>query len=668
MSSFSDTFTRDENKDTQYDDSAFYTFAGTILLVSIIPLIYKIFKRIFYTKELYNKKYKNCQCKNCKERLRRHYARITKGNFNFTFYLMIFMVVLLSYLFYLSYFEIVKHGNNFKRFDPYEILEIPPTAEKTQIKKAYRRLTLLFHPDKNPNNLQAKAKFMMIAKAYETLTDEVAAKNFELYGNPDGPGSMRLAVGLPSFVLNKKNHMPILVLFLIIIVIIIPAFVWFWFSNNNKYDETGMIVEDQKIFYEFLNENILLRQMPFVLGAAMEYTNLTYKSDKDELYKIWKQYKDQMPKHKEEAIPLGNKLAISLLYAYVYNHPFESKEFNEDMEVLLKTAPVLITNMYNMSIYFTNFHLYNKAMKHFGYDCIKTILEFSQIIHQKSILNSKEPLVSYLQMPHFTEARLKNYKKPFQGKELKINTLPLAAFQYLTDDFRTKVLKTEFTDSEVEEIDKALDALPKYKLNVETFVEGFEEILVDDLLTIKITVERINLEEGQELGVGHSNTFPEIFKEKVAILIKNQQGNRIVYEVILDIDKRITTYEFKHMIREIGMYSFQAELFSFNYKSYDLIKPFCMRILPSSEKRRAFIENIEKKEVKKLEPSLFQQMLSQVFPIQDDEEEEEENEGENESQEKEESINEINEENSTNKLIEEPTEDYNPKRRNKKTN
>lgn len=241
------------------------------------------------------------------------------------------MVIALSYLFYLSYFEIVNAGSNFKRFDPYEILEITPGAEEREIKKAYRKLTLKYHPDKNPNNLQAKAKFIMIAKAYEALTDETARKNFELYGNPDGPGSMRLAVGLPSFVLNKKNHMPILFLFLIFIVVIIPSFVWFWFSNSNKYDESGMMVGDQRIFYEFLNENILPRQMPFVLGAAMEFTTLKIRQEEtQELEKLWRSYKDSMPKHKEEIIPFPNKKAICMIYAYLNGHQFSTQGLNED--------------------------------------------------------------------------------------------------------------------------------------------------------------------------------------------------------------------------------------------------------------------------------------------------------------------------------------------------
>lgn len=115
----------------------------------------------------------------------------------------------------------------------------------------------------------------------------MAKANYEKYGNPDGPGPMKLSVALPSFVLNKKNHMPILVLFLIFVVVIIPVGVWMWYTDSQKYDESGIMIENQRKYYEILNENILLKQMPFVLGCSEEYNFLRVKdSEEAELKKV----------------------------------------------------------------------------------------------------------------------------------------------------------------------------------------------------------------------------------------------------------------------------------------------------------------------------------------------------------------------------------------------
>ena len=55
--------------------------------------------------------------------------------------------------------------------DYYEILGVPRNASEKDIKKAYRRLALKHHPDKNVNDPRAAEKFVEIAKAYEVLSD-----------------------------------------------------------------------------------------------------------------------------------------------------------------------------------------------------------------------------------------------------------------------------------------------------------------------------------------------------------------------------------------------------------------------------------------------------------------------------------------------------------------
>mmetsp|Transcript_12215 Transcript_12215/g.30886 ORF Transcript_12215/g.30886 Transcript_12215/m.30886 type:complete len:302 (+) Transcript_12215:150-1055(+) len=62
----------------------------------------------------------------------------------------------------------------------YDILEVPPSADASTIRKSYLKKSLKYHPDKNPNNQEeAKAKFIEIGEAYETLSDPVKRQVYD---------------------------------------------------------------------------------------------------------------------------------------------------------------------------------------------------------------------------------------------------------------------------------------------------------------------------------------------------------------------------------------------------------------------------------------------------------------------------------------------------------
>lgn len=67
--------------------------------------------------------------------------------------------------------------------DFYEILGLHRNASPDEIKKAYRKLALQYHPDRNPNNKEAEDKFKEAAEAYEALSDPAKRQRFDQYGH-----------------------------------------------------------------------------------------------------------------------------------------------------------------------------------------------------------------------------------------------------------------------------------------------------------------------------------------------------------------------------------------------------------------------------------------------------------------------------------------------------
>src|SRR3954464_6932281 len=83
--------------------------------------------------------------------------------------------------------------------DYYAALDVPKDADAATIKKAYRKLARDLHPDKNPNNAEAEARFKEVSEAYDVLSDEKRRAEYDeapppLCGGGGGGGVSRRRV------------------------------------------------------------------------------------------------------------------------------------------------------------------------------------------------------------------------------------------------------------------------------------------------------------------------------------------------------------------------------------------------------------------------------------------------------------------------------------------
>src|ERR1044072_596574 len=82
--------------------------------------------------------------------------------------------------------------------DYYEILGISRTANEAEIKSAYRKLAIKYHPDKNPGDKEAEEKFKEAAEAYSVLSDKNQRARYDRYGHA-GVGSSAASSGAGGF-------------------------------------------------------------------------------------------------------------------------------------------------------------------------------------------------------------------------------------------------------------------------------------------------------------------------------------------------------------------------------------------------------------------------------------------------------------------------------------
>jgi curved DNA-binding protein len=72
--------------------------------------------------------------------------------------------------------------------DYYEVLGVPRNASESDIKKAYRKLARQYHPDRNPGDKQAEARFKEVQEAYDVLNDKTKRAQYDRFGFA-GPGA-----------------------------------------------------------------------------------------------------------------------------------------------------------------------------------------------------------------------------------------------------------------------------------------------------------------------------------------------------------------------------------------------------------------------------------------------------------------------------------------------
>ena len=647
MSSFNEFFEYNNKiNDVQFESYSFYPFLETIIILLIIYFSYKLYSSLssYDTKYQNCSEYINCQCDFCSKKLKKLIKKEHKNKYIKTY----IAILLILFYFLKNYYDLIlANQEKVKSFDPYEILEISPLANKDEIKKAFKKQALKYHPDKNKNDIDAKNKFILINKAYETLTNEISKKNFELYGNPDGPISMRMSLGLPSFLLDKSYHKFILIGFIIVICIIVPYKFITWFNRTSDFEANGLLKSTKNIFKKSTNLNTNLTNLPFILGSSREFLFIKephIKSEFTQINNLYDKYKNNF-KNKEVLenigfrMPLNNKKAIGIAYEYTFcdrtdKNYLQMHKVNEYINLLAKLIDEFIEaqkeKIFQLKL-IKNYKLnINEAKTQEEKDLLNLepivfYLIFSSILYQQCFYQGipitivQKPFIPYIQLPHITPKKCETFK----SKDVDIT---IEQFLKYADNEKQDIIKNifDFKKSEIKDIIQASKAMPRYEYKIKSYVEGFEDtgFVKGDKVTFKLDITRKNKED-KKFGILHSNCFPGIFEEFLYIIVFN--GNNILKMDKVYINKKENEYYFHIMIGLVGIIPIKILVIPGNYYLYNDVINCEIKGENKSEKREEMIKNIEiANKNEKIEKSYAQQIISSFYGVQDDDEEEEE--------------------------------------------
>ncbi|KAJ6752619.1 SEC63 DOMAIN-CONTAINING [Salix koriyanagi] len=492
---------------SEENSALFPIFILTIMAIPLVP--YTVMKLC----RAASKKSKSIHC-NCSECVRsgKYRKSIFERISNFSTYSNLTLILLWVVMIFLVYY-IKNMSREIQVFDPYAILELEPGALDSEIKKNYRRLSIQYHPDKNPDPEAHKYFIEFITKAYQALTDPVSRENYEKYGHPDGRQGFQMGIALPQFLLDIDGA-----------------------SGSAKYTGNYVMHQTLSAYYYFMKPSLAPRKVMEVFIKAAEYMespvrrtddeplqklfmsvrrelNLDLKNIKQEQAKFWKQH------------PALVKTELLIQAQLTRESADLPPALLGDFRRVLELAPRLLEELMKMAV---------KPPPSQGFGWLRPatgVVELSQCIIQavplsarKATGGSTEGIAPFLQLPHFSESVIKKIARK------KVRTFE--DFRDMTLQERAELLEqvAGFSSDKVKDVEMVFGMMPSVTVEVRCETEGEEGIQEGDIVTIQawITLKRAN---GLVGALPHAPNFPFHKEENFWFLLADPISNNVWFSL-----------------------------------------------------------------------------------------------------------------------------------------
>ncbi|CAN8067614.1 unnamed protein product [Agarophyton chilense] len=479
-----------DNSNLNYDDAAFQSFLLTLLALYCLPVLIfrsvKLLRRLTHVPTpVQRARTQLCVCSLCqrnRSRLEPRRSRISLHD------LFLFACTLLLVYTAVNVYRANRHVE--PPFDPFQILGVQHATPLRQIKRAYRRLSVLHHPDKNRNDPHAAERFIKITKAYAALTDPVAKENFQKYGNPDGRLTTIIEIGLPQWIAHSRHF--ILLSYLIALLFVFPLVVGTWWRRRCKQFTPHILTETINLYAQTLQLTSRFRDLLGAFCGSLEFAHM-YNSQNDTAIKeltdtLKRAGCTDMRKTKTVVQPTpAHYQNLIVMTAYLARLPIPAA-LHTVRDTMLQRVEPLTTALTDTVGAFPRPDCQAAWNKHHMRG--NTLFMSNAITLTQSLIQALDEKSSpFLQIPHFTD---KEVRYCLSSRTPHIKTI----YDFMKLDMaEQRSLLRAFSDDEFLDVKAFCDRFPSANLDVtEPVVEGEEDgtVHAGDTVTIRaqLTVMR----------------------------------------------------------------------------------------------------------------------------------------------------------------------------------
>ncbi|KAI9190814.1 Sec63 Brl domain-containing protein [Polychytrium aggregatum] len=370
-----------------------------------------------------------------------------------------------------------------KRWDPYEILGVSTDSTSSAIKKAYRDLGRVYHPDKAPIGKEDEYEKLWIdmTKAHKVLTDKEAREIFDEWGHPDGKQAFSAGIALPQWLVKEGNTSWVLGAYALVFMGALPYFVYQWWNGAKHMTKDKILNDTMARYFRELKEVLPAKSVIELLCIAEEFSSLSldatpaYTQLEEKVRQTMAAHGDPFARVKRynNIAPWCQRASV-LLIAYLYHIEITDAALLKQQTEVVEQVPHLLTGLLQLSVA-RNWLASSLA-----------IIELGQGVIQAQM--PAEPNAALLQLPHLDSEQLKH----FTTKKRDIRFI--RQLLCLEESERRDLLRS-LSDDQYKELMTVSLQYPQLQITKAGFkVVGEDRVTPGSLVTLFVELNLLDLE------------------------------------------------------------------------------------------------------------------------------------------------------------------------------